>query len=72
LHDIHSLISLGFSEEEVNNMPLDLFRLHVEGAKRYQGHRRREEFVDLINAIGGAFSKDGSQKHLAALDKITE
>ena len=53
-------------------MPLDLFRLHVEGAKRYQGHRRREEFVDLINAIGGAFSKDGSQKHLAALDKITE
>jgi hypothetical protein len=53
-------------------MPLDKFWLHVEGAKRYQGHRRREEFIDLINAIGGAFSKDGAQTHLEVLDKITE
>lgn len=63
---------MGFSESEVNNMPLDRFYLHVEGARRYQGYRRREEYVDSVSAIGGALSKDGFSKHMKALDNLTE
>jgi len=66
---IHVLLSVGFRYEEVLSMPLDLFYLHAEGARRYAGHRRKLEYIDLVSGIGGAFTKGAANKYLKALDE---
>ena len=62
----------GFTEEEVQALPLDRFYVYVEGAKRYLVARRKEQFVDLASAIGAVFSKDGGKKYLRSLDELLE
>jgi len=66
------LIDAGYPYDNVQNMPLDEFYIHLEGAKRYLGHRRKQEFLDLSAAISGSFSKNGIQKYLNNLDDQVE
>jgi hypothetical protein len=61
------LVSKGFSEEQVFQMPLDKVFLYTEGAKRLNAYRRKEDVADLVNAIGISFSGKGFKEYLQSL-----
>ena len=57
------LVSTGFKDDEVWDMPMDRFTLYTKAARRVIGVRRSGEIQDMAVAIGSALGgKDAAKE----------
>jgi hypothetical protein len=61
------LVSEGFSEDEVLDMPLDKVFLYLEAIHKTEASGRQAAVADLVNAIGIAMSGKGFEKYIKSL-----